>query len=79
MRKAIIGIMAAGLGVAGLVGPALAQSTTPQAGAAPAAALSETDIRALVEAARESAKAARENVDYAHVVPDSAVPRKPSR
>jgi hypothetical protein len=62
-RAAIIGIL-----LAGLCGPAFAQSTTPQAGAAPA--LTEADIRALVEAARETAKAARENVDYARVVPD---------
>ena len=65
---ATIGIMAAGLALAGPSGPARAQSTTPQSGGAVAS--SDADIRALVEAARESAKAARENVDYARVVPD---------
>jgi hypothetical protein len=70
MRMATIGIMAAGLALAGPSGPALTQSTTPQSGGAVAVASSDADIRALVEAARESAKAARENVDYARVVPD---------
>lgn len=63
MRRAAIILV-----LAGLAGPALAQATTPQAGAA--SGHSEADIRALVEAARETAKAAREQVDYARVVPD---------
>jgi hypothetical protein len=69
MRRAIIGIVTVALTAAVHAGPTLAQSTTPQSGG-PAAAPSDADIRALVEAARESAKAARENVDYARVVPD---------
>ncbi|HKG83233.1 MAG TPA: hypothetical protein VKB16_08765 [Beijerinckiaceae bacterium] len=64
--RAVIGI---GLLLAVLAGPALAQSTTPQGGA-PQAGFGEADIRELLEAAKASAKAARESVDYARVTPD---------
>ena len=55
--------------------PALAQTTTPgaapaQASSQAAPALSEADLRALVEAARATAAATRENVDHARVTPD---------
>jgi hypothetical protein len=63
------GVIGTGLLLAALAGPALAQSTTPQAGAAQAG-LGEADIRELLEAAKTSAKAARETVDYARVTPD---------
>src|SRR3954464_4010115 len=63
------GVIGIGLVLAALAGPALAQSTTPQAGA-PQAGLGEADIRELLEAAKESAKAARETVDYVRVTPD---------
>jgi small-conductance mechanosensitive channel len=71
---AVSGLLLAGLFFAP---PALAQGTTP--GAAPASsqnssqavpALSEADLRALVEAAKATAAAARESVDYARVTPD---------
>ena len=42
--------------------PALAQSSAP--------ATSEAEMRELVEAARATAKASRENVEYARTVPD---------
>ena len=57
MRGAVL----AGIVLAGLMGPAQAQQ-----GSAP----SEAETRELLEAARATAKAARENVDYARVVPD---------
>jgi hypothetical protein len=57
MRGAVV----VGIVLAGLMGPAQAQQ-----GSAP----SEAETRELLEAARATAKAARENVDYARVVPD---------
>jgi hypothetical protein len=51
-----------------LAGPVQAQT-----GSAPApegSTLSSADTRELLDAARATAKAARENVDYARVVPD---------
>ena len=54
--------------LAALAGPAQAQTQTPGTPSPPA--LTESDVRELVEAARASAKAARENVDYSRVVPD---------
>ncbi len=57
MRIAVV----TGLVLAGLLGPAQAQQSPKP---------SDTDMRELLEAARASAKAARENVDYARVVPD---------
>jgi len=63
------GVIGIGLLLAALAGPALAQSTTPQAGA-PQAGLGEAEIRELLDAAKTSAKAARETVDYARVTPD---------
>ena len=55
--------------LAALAGPSQAQTQTPGT-APPAAAASDADLRELVEAARATAKAARENVDYNRVVPD---------
>ncbi|WP_210484171.1 hypothetical protein [Microvirga antarctica] len=48
-----------------LAAPALAQ-TSP----APAVSMSSTEIRELLDAAKATAKATRENVDYNRVVPD---------
>ena len=69
---AVSGLLLMGLWLAP---PALAQGTTPgaapaQASSQAAPALSEADLRALVEAARATAAAARENLDYARVTPD---------
>ena len=50
-----------GLVVLGLTGPAQAQTTPP---------LPEGDMRELVEAAKATAKATRETVEYARVTPD---------
>ncbi|MCP8939610.1 hypothetical protein NK718_13870 [Alsobacter sp. SYSU M60028] len=61
MRRAWV----AAIFLAGLAGAATAQTTTP-----PAATLSTDELRALVEATRATAQAARENVDYSRVVPD---------
>ena len=47
--------------LAGLLGPAQAQT---------GAMLPEADVRELIEAAKATAKATRENVDYARVTPD---------
>jgi hypothetical protein len=58
----LIGILAAGLS-----GPVLAQGQTPVPGTE---ALSPAELRELVEGVKETAKAARENTDYARVVPD---------
>jgi hypothetical protein len=52
----------------GLAGPALAQN--PPAPAPPGQTISTSEMRELLEAARATAKAARENVDYIRVVPD---------
>jgi len=57
MRRTVV----MGIVLAGLAGPAQAQ----QAPASP-----EADTRELLEAARATAKATRENVEYARVVPD---------
>ena len=72
---AVSGFLLAGLWLAP---PALAQGTTTpgpapasaQASSQAAPALSEADLRALVEAAKATAAATRENVDYARVTPD---------
>ena len=50
-----------GLILAGLLGPAQAQT---------GAALPEAELRELIEATKATAKATRENVDYARVTPD---------
>jgi hypothetical protein len=55
------GAMAMGILIAGLIGPAQAQ-TGPT--------LSETDMRELLDATKETAKATREGVGYARVTPD---------
>lgn len=72
-----IGIVAAGLLAAAWAGlPALAQapaadapSATPSR-TAPAASPAAGEMRELIDAAKATAKAARENVDHARVVPD---------
>ena len=51
----------------GLTGQATAQSNPPANGAV---AASRTEMRELIEATQAAAKASRENVDYARVVPD---------
>jgi hypothetical protein len=62
MRVGIaVGVLVLGLVLAGSLVPAQAQTTPP---------LPEADMRELVEAAKATAKAARENVDYARVTPD---------
>ncbi len=61
MRVALL----TGIVVAGLLGPAQVEAQAP---ASPSPSAAET--RELLEAARATAKAARENVDYARVVPD---------
>ena len=67
MRRVMIGMAI----VAGLASPALAQG---QPSAEPAlqaqAALTTAEMRALLDATRETAKATREAVDYARVMPD---------
>jgi hypothetical protein len=63
MRRAI-GI---GLFVAALARPAFAQTEPP---AAPPAAPSGVGMRELLDAAQATAKATRENLDYARVTPD---------
>ena len=50
-----------GLVVLGLTAPAQAQTTPP---------LPDADMRELVEAAKATAKATRETVEYARVTPD---------
>ena len=54
-------MMLIGIILAGLSGPALAQQAGPPANA---------ELRELGETAKAIAKASRENVDYARVVPD---------
>ena len=73
MRTALVGLL---VGVC--VGPAFAQEVQPRpmqppgapVTAAPATQLAPSEIRELLEAARETAKATREGVDYGRVVPD---------
>jgi hypothetical protein len=55
------GAMAVGILVAGLIGPAQAQT---------APTLSDAELRELIEATKETAKATREGVGYARVTPD---------
>ena len=57
MRGAVLGAII----VAGLAGPALAQSSP---------APSQAEMRELIDAAKATAKASRENVDYSRTVPD---------
>jgi hypothetical protein len=67
MRIAVlVGIVLGGLLAAG---PANAQAQAPTQDQPPASA-SGAETKELLEAARATAKAARENVDYARVVPD---------
>ena len=63
MRR-VIGI---GLVVAALASPAWAQTEPPAAAAMPG---SNSDMRELLDAAKATAKATRENLDYARVTPD---------
>jgi hypothetical protein len=55
---------------AGLVAGLVCLVLTYPAGAQTAPALSEADTRELIEAAKATAKATRETVDYARVTPD---------
>jgi hypothetical protein len=69
---AVSGLLLMGLWLAP---PALGQGTTPgvapaQASSQAAPALSEADLRALVEAAKATAASVREATDYARVTPD---------
>ena len=57
MRGAVL----VGVVLAGLLAPAQAQT---------GAALAEADLRELIDAAKATAKASRESVDYARVTPD---------
>ena len=56
---------AAALVAVGLAGPAAAQAPAGQG-----ATLSQADTRELIEAAKATAKATRESVEYARVTPD---------
>jgi hypothetical protein len=56
---------AAALVAIGLAGPAAAQAPAGQG-----ATLSEADTRELIDAAKATAKATRESVEYARVTPD---------
>jgi hypothetical protein len=60
VRVVVLGLVLLGC-LPGFLAPAQAQT---------APALPEADMRELVEAAKATAKAARENVDYARVTPD---------
>jgi len=51
-----------------LAGQAMGQSSPSPSGEA--TAVTRSEIRELIEAAQATAKASRENVDYARVVPD---------
>ena len=57
-------------GVAMAVAVGCLSPAAAQAPAAPAAPLSEADTRELLEAAKATAKATRESVEYARVTPD---------
>ena len=57
-------------GVAMIVAAGCLSPAGAQAPAAPAAPLSESDTRELLEAAKATAKATRESVEYARVTPD---------
>ena len=50
----------------GLAGQAMGQSSPPPS----PEAVTRSEVRELIEAAQATAKASRENVDYARVVPD---------
>jgi hypothetical protein len=57
-----------GICLLALSGHAHAQTDAPRPGAEPN--LSTSEVRELLEAAKATAKASRENVDYVRVVPD---------
>jgi hypothetical protein len=59
------GIIAIGIIMAGLCAPAIAQDVTD-----PNRPLTNAEIRELLDAAKATAKASRENVDYVRTVPD---------
>jgi len=59
------------VGIAFLAWTAVAEAqTAPTPAAADAAPVTRAEIRELIDAAKATAKASRENVDYARVVPD---------
>ena len=64
MRRAAL------FGVFLLAMPAFATAQTPPAPAPEGAMMSRAEIRELIDAAKATAKASRENVDYNRVVPD---------
>lgn len=74
MRAIVIALLGFGLMgpvAPGLSGPVQAQSSASPPGAAPpGAALPGAAMQELIEASKATAKAARENVDYARVTPD---------
>jgi len=57
-----------GICLLALIGHAQAQTDAPRTGAEPG--LSTGEMRDLLDAAKATAKATRENVDYVRVVPD---------
>ena len=57
-----------GVCLLGFIGHTQAQTNTAPAAESPA--MSSTEIRELLDAAKATAKATRENVDYARTVPD---------
>jgi hypothetical protein len=64
-RFALISMSILVLGVA-----AQAQAQTSPAAAPGGASMTRAEIRELIDAAKQTAKASRENVDYSRVVPD---------
>ena len=64
-------IRAVWVGIAFLAWTAAAEAqTAPTPAPADAAPVTRAEIRELIDAAKATAKASRENVDYARVVPD---------
>jgi hypothetical protein len=66
MRRMIV----VGLVTLALSSPALAQTTPAPARAPAEAAATAPEMRELIDAAKATAKATRENVEYVRVVPD---------
>lgn len=58
------------IGIGLFAGISCSQAQTASSPSANGPGLSNTDIRELVDAAKATAKATRENVDYIRVVPD---------
>lgn len=64
MRRAVV----AAIAVLGLTAQAMAQTNSTPSNET--ATVTRAEIRELIDAAKATAKASRENVDYARVVPD---------